>query len=58
MSNRKEPDAFIRVMDKLHYFSNHIFGKNFDELNEYFKATNAYMEPSEGKLNIEFCTTH
>jgi hypothetical protein len=51
-TNRKEPDTFIRVMDKLQYFSNNIFGDNFDELNNYFKATNAYKEPSEGKLNI------
>ncbi|MDR1631912.1 MAG: Fic family protein [Dysgonamonadaceae bacterium] len=51
-TNRKEPDTYIRVMDKLQYFSNNIFGNNFDELNEYFKATNAYKEPSEGKLNI------
>jgi hypothetical protein len=39
-------------MDKLQYFSNNIFGNNFDELNNYFKATNAYKEPSEGKLNV------
>ena len=51
-TNCKDPDAFIRVMDKLQHFSNHIFGDNFDELNDYFKATNAYKEPSEGKLNI------
>jgi len=52
MTNRKEPDTFIRVMDKLQYFSNHIFGENFDELNHYFKATNAYKEPFEGKLKM------
>ena len=52
LSNRKEPDAFIRAMDKLQQFSNHIFAENFDELNNYFKATNAYKEPSEGKLAI------
>ncbi len=51
-TNRKDPDTFIRVMDKLQYFSNHIFGDNFAELNNYFKETNAYKEPSEGKLNI------
>lgn len=51
-TNRKEPDTFIRVIDKLQYFSNNIFGDNFDELNDYFEATNAYKEPSEGKLNI------
>jgi len=52
LTNRKEPDTFIRVMDKLQYFSNNIFGENFEELNNYFKETNAYNEPSEGKLNI------
>jgi hypothetical protein len=51
-TNRKEPDTFVRVMDKLQYFSNNIFGENFDELNNYLKATNAYKEPSEGKLRI------
>ena len=52
LTNQKNPDAFIRVMDKLQYFSNHIFGESFNELNNYFKATNAYKEPSEGRLKI------
>ena len=52
LSNRKEPETFIRVMDKLHHFSNHITGENFEKLNNYFKATNAYKEPEEGKLKI------
>ena len=51
-TNRKEPDTFIRVMDKLQIFSNNIFGNNFEELNNYFKATDAYKEPSEGQLKI------
>jgi hypothetical protein len=51
-SNRKEPDTFIRVMDKLQHFSNNIFGENFDELNKYFVKTNAYKEPFEGKLKV------
>lgn len=52
LTNRKNPDTYIRVMDKLQYFSNNIFGDNFNELNNYFKETNAYKEPSEGKLKI------
>ena len=51
-TNRKDPDAFIRVMDKLQHFSNNIFGENFEELNHYMKAANAYKEPSEGMLKI------
>ena len=52
LTNLKEPDTFIRVMDKLQHYSSHISGENFDELNDYFKTTNAYKEPSEGKLKI------
>ena len=52
LTNRKEPDTFIRVMDKLQHFSQNIFGDSFDELNNYFKTTNAYKEPSEGRLKI------
>jgi len=58
MSKRKEPDAFIRVMDKLQHFSNNIPWDNFEEINEYFKATNAYLEPSEGKLIIREARQH
>lgn len=51
-TNKKDPDAFIRVMDKLQHFSNNIFGENFEELNNYIIETNAYKEPTEGKLNV------
>ena len=51
-SNLKDPDAFIRVMDKLHHYSSHIFGKSFEEFNHYFTETNAYKEPSEARLKI------
>jgi hypothetical protein len=52
LTNHKDPDTYIRVMNKLQYFSTHIFGENFDELNDYFKATDAYKEPSEGRLKV------
>ena len=52
LTNQKDPDAFIRVMDKLQKFSNNVFGENFEELNRYFKATDAYKEPFEGKLKF------
>lgn len=51
-TNRKDPDAFVRVMDKLQHFSHNIFGETFEEFNNYMKATNAYKEPTEGKLHI------
>jgi hypothetical protein len=52
LTNRNQPDAFIRVMDKLQHFSTYILGDNFDEINNYFRITNAYKEPSEANLKI------
>ena len=52
LTNKREPDTFIRVIDKLQNFSQNIFGSNFDEINIYLKETNAYKEPSEGILII------
>ena len=50
LTNRKDPDPFIRVMDKLQNFSSYIIGDNFDKLNKFFKDANAYKEPTESKL--------
>lgn len=52
MTKKKDPDTYIRVMDKLQIFSYHISGDNFEALDLYFKETNAYKEPSEGYLKI------
>ena len=52
LTNQRDPDAFVRVMDKLQHFSSHIYGDNFEELNAYLQATNAYKEPSEGRLRV------
>ncbi|MCL2727834.1 MAG: Fic family protein, partial [Bacteroidales bacterium] len=38
LTHQKDPDAFIRVMDKLHLFSSNVYGEDFDKLNDYFKA--------------------
>lgn len=37
-------------MEKLHHFSDNLYGQDFDELNRYLQASNAYGEPEEGKL--------
>ena len=42
LTHQKDPDAFIRVMDKLHAFSSTILGENFDDVNQYLKTTDAY----------------
>lgn len=50
LSRKKEPDTYIRVMEKLHHFSDNLYGQDFDELNRYLQSTNAYNEPTEAKL--------
>lgn len=50
LSRKKEPDTYIRVMEKLHHFSDNLYGQDFDELNRYLQASNAYEDPEEGKL--------
>lgn len=52
LSRKKEPDTYIRVMEKLHHFSDNLYGQNFDELNSYLQSTNAYEDPTEGKLKL------
>ena len=49
-SRKKEPDTYIRIMEKLHHFSDNLYGQDFDELNRYLQASNAYEDPEEGKL--------
>ena len=53
LTNRKDPDTFIRIMDKLQNFSANIYGDSFEDLNQYLTETNAYKEPSEGRLILK-----
>lgn len=50
ITRSKEPDTYIRVMEKLHKFSSNLYGNSFDELNNYLKACNAYEEPERAHL--------
>ena len=52
LTAQQDPDAFVRVMDKLQHFSNHVVGNTFEEFNAYLQATNAYLEPSAGRLKL------
>ena len=50
LTRSKEPDTYIRVMEKLHKFSDNLFGDDFDELNSYLIQCNAYEEPERAHL--------
>lgn len=50
LTRSKEPDAYIRVMEKLHKFSDNLYGEDFNELNRYLIECNAYEEPQKARL--------
>lgn len=50
LTRSKEPDTYIRVMEKLHKFSDNLYGADFDELNYYLMECNAYEEPEKAHL--------
>ncbi len=50
LTRSKEPDTYIRVMEKLHKFSDNLFGSDFDDLNNYLIECNAYQEPQDAHL--------
>ncbi len=50
LSRLKKPDTYIRVMEKLHKFSDNLYGVDFEDLNNYLIECNAYEEPENAKL--------
>jgi fido (protein-threonine AMPylation protein) len=50
LTRTKEPETYIRVMEKLHKFSDNLYGNDFDELNNYLIQCNAYEEPERAHL--------
>ncbi|MBV5343234.1 Fic family protein, partial [bacterium] len=50
LTRSKEPATYIRVMEKLHKFSDNLYGDDFDELNNYLVECNAYEEPEKAHL--------
>ncbi len=50
LTRMKEPATYIRVMEKLHKFSDNLYGDDFDALNNYLTACNAYEEPEKAHL--------
>ena len=50
LSRSKEPETYIWVMEKLHNFSDNIYGNDFNDLNAYIRECNANEEPKIAKL--------
>jgi hypothetical protein len=52
LTRTKLPDTYIRVMEKLHKFSDNLYGNDFDDLNNYLIGCNAYEEPDKAHLKF------
>jgi len=50
LTRRSEPDAYIRMMERAHEFSENVYGNNRDEMEAYLQSCNAFLEDTEGKL--------
>jgi Fic family protein len=50
LTRRGDPDAYIRMMERAHEFSENVYGDNRDEMETYLISCNAFLEDTEGKL--------
>lgn len=57
LTRQREPQAFIRMLSKIHEYSSTIVGSDMDQMQSILKTSNAFKEPSEGKLKLQ-PTTH
>lgn len=53
MSRQGDPEAFIKVMQRLQQFSQNLQGEDFAKLDSYLKACNAYELPEKAQLRWE-----
>jgi len=51
-SRQQRPGAYLRMLSTAQRFSATITGHNMDEMQQRLEASNAFMEPEKGKLNI------
>lgn len=53
LSRQNDPDAFIRVMARLHDFSSKLYGLDFEGMEAYLRRCNAFEDPQMAKLKFE-----
>jgi hypothetical protein len=52
LSRQKNPESYIQVMQKLHAFSQNLYGSDYEAINRYLLACNAYEEPENARLIV------
>lgn len=52
LSRQQNPSAYIRMLSRAQAFSATIVGNDMDEMQRRLEASNAFLDPEEGKLKI------
>jgi len=52
LTRERKPSPFVRVLSKIHQFSSKIVGEGLHEMRKLLEDSNAFKEPSEGKLRF------
>jgi Fic family protein len=52
LTRQSDTAPYIRMLQRAHEFSENIFGEDMNEMEEYLKHSNAFLEPAEAKLKI------
>lgn len=52
LTRQREPEAFIRMLSKIHQFSTKVAGNNMDEMQKILEESNAFLEPDEGYIKF------
>ena len=52
LSRQKNPEAYIQVMQKLHAFSQNLYGSDYEALNRYLVSCNAFEDPENARLKM------
>ena len=52
LTRQREPEAFIRMLMKIHEFSAKVIGDNMEEMQRFLQESNAFLEPEDGHLKL------
>ncbi len=50
LTRQHEPEAFIRMLSKIHEFSKKVVGNTMYEMQHFLEKSNAFLESDEGRL--------
>jgi len=52
LTRRGQSDAYIRMMERIHAFSETVYDEDMDAMQQYLEQCNTFLEPEKGKLKF------